>query len=230
MRSLTIDDDERGQVGIGTLIVFIAMVLVAAIAAGVLINTAGFLQSQSEQTGQQSTEQVTDRLQVVSTSGDVDTGEGLLYEVNVTVSKAPGAGDINLLNVTAQWTGPSGSYDILNSLVAGGSADGSTVEGFTTDEFKDASNSYERSESEVLTSSDDRFIMTFTLGTTGYSLSGGDTLTAPDATNGERITDGPEPIGENEEVLIELTTQSGGVTEVRFKTPASLRSDSSVSL
>jgi len=73
-----IDEREKGQVGVGTLIVFIAMVLVAAIAAGVLINTTGFLQSSAEQTGQESSDQVTNiqvatKVGLVAGSGPTDT-------------------------------------------------------------------------------------------------------------------------------------------------------------
>ncbi|WP_232701712.1 archaellin/type IV pilin N-terminal domain-containing protein [Halobacterium wangiae] len=100
------DEEERGQVGIGTLIVFIAMVLVAAIAAGVLINTAGFLQTKSEATGEEATAQVSNRVTVVSAAGNVTDSQSIDY-VNVTVMRAAGAENINLSEATVQWIGPN---------------------------------------------------------------------------------------------------------------------------
>ena len=98
------NDNDRGQVGIGTLIVFIAMVLVAAIAAGVLINTAGLLQSQAEATGEESAEQVSDRVQVstvigstIDSDGD-DVTEEKIDLIEQTVLRSPGSDDINLQN------------------------------------------------------------------------------------------------------------------------------------
>ena len=121
--------EERGQVGIGTLIVFIALVLVAAIAAGVLINTAGFLQTQAESTGQESTDQVSNNIEVFSTSGTYDTDGSPpngIENVSFTVGLSPGSSPIDLENVTLEYIGPHGpateelksngdvSYDAIN--------------------------------------------------------------------------------------------------------------------
>ncbi|SHH10199.1 archaellin/type IV pilin N-terminal domain-containing protein [Halobaculum gomorrense] len=147
------DEEERGQVGIGTLIVFIAMVLVAAIAAGVLINTAGFLQSKSQETGQQSTKQVSNRLQEVVTTGTVDQSNSTITAVNVTVTQAPGAGEIDLENATITWIGPDGTF-IINHENASTQVD----DEFTTSVVKNAEGS-----PTVLNDPDDRFSINFDL-------------------------------------------------------------------
>jgi flagellin FlaB len=103
-------DEERGQVGIGTLIVFIALVLVAAIAAGVLINTAGFLQSQAESTGEESTQQVSNNINVVSKVGttvDDTASPAEVTEARLTLSLAPGADPINLDDTRFQYVNDS---------------------------------------------------------------------------------------------------------------------------
>ena len=94
------------------------MVLVAAIAAGVLINTAGLLQSQAEATGEESAQQVSDRVQVASLIGsdkEIVDNEGTpdnptvedrnaeeINLVEVNVFRSPGAGDIDLTSAIVE--------------------------------------------------------------------------------------------------------------------------------
>ena len=97
---LTID---RGQVGIGTLIIFIAMVLVAAVAAGVLINTSGMLESQASTTADDTQDQVTNNVEFVSATGEVDSGGDVINAVSFTVMQGAGADPISIDGATLEF-------------------------------------------------------------------------------------------------------------------------------
>lgn len=209
-------DQSRAQVGIGTLIIFIAMVLVAAIAAGVLIHTAGFLQSQAEGTGEESTEQVAEQLNIITESGEVANNDEI-HLLRVGVQPAAGADDINLAELTIQYLGGGERGDIIvdneNGVKADGGADPENLDPGVRDSPGDFRYGLEVITAEntndvVMTDNADRYVIL--INTSG--LQGGD-----DA--GQNLG----PLEEGESVHLTITTEKGAQTEAFLQVPDSLQ-------
>ncbi len=92
------DKEKRGQVGIGTMIVFIAMVLVAAVAAGVLVRTSGFLQQKAMSTGQDTTEEVATGVLVggVDAKTNGTSSDSVVEKIAITLSPNTGGTSVDL--------------------------------------------------------------------------------------------------------------------------------------
>jgi flagellin FlaB len=130
--------DDKAEVGIGTLIVFIATILVAAVASAVLIDTSNSLQEKAQTTGHQATEQVATNVAVVNVFGQIlPTGTATKINViNVTLSLAPGAKQVDLSQMILQMS--DGTIEKrLNYSAAGDAANQ-----FTASVIRDADASF----------------------------------------------------------------------------------------
>ncbi|WP_416839396.1 archaellin/type IV pilin N-terminal domain-containing protein [Haloferax sp. DFSO52] len=207
--------EDRGQVGIGTLIVFIAMVLVAAIAAGVLVNTAGFLQATAQDAGQESVDKVTNRLDVVSVHGMVnDSSSGLAVDsINLTVRLAAGSGSVSLEDTSIKYL----SDETARNLVY-------------KNETTDATGDTLRSVSEFNESGLDQGLNNTEF--TAHKLEDGSDTSFPVLNNqadryeiiinASVVEENGAGISTGESVKLEITSRSGGSTQVILTMPQQL--------
>ena len=110
---------EKKAEGIGTLIIFIAMILVAAVAAGVLIQTASSLQSKSLDVGRQSQEKITTDVEVVQVYAN-DTNDNMINatidRVTMVIRLGSGSAPINLADLIIKMDTQAGSQTLEYSL------------------------------------------------------------------------------------------------------------------
>ncbi|MFA1610585.1 archaellin/type IV pilin N-terminal domain-containing protein [Halobellus rubicundus] len=191
--------DERGQVGIGTLIVFIAMVLVAAIAAGVLVNTAGFLQATAEDAGQESVNKVTNRVDVINTHGTVGTNEDIA-NITMTVRLAAGSSSVDMNTTSIKYLSADNVQTLTNKTSGATDTDGDgTSTAFSLTNVADDDDSF-----GVLNSASDRYEVTI------------------DTSAIESGSEDGEGLSTGEQVQLEITSRTGGTTQVILTMPQQL--------
>lgn len=113
--------DDLGAIGIGAMIVFIALILVAAVASAVIIQTAEKLQQNAQEAGEGTKDAISSKVMIVNAV------RGGANDVDVTVELAPGSDDVTAANI--QWVAVCASgtdqdtfNGNLNNLDGGGAA------------------------------------------------------------------------------------------------------------
>lgn len=113
--------DKRAEMGVGTMIIFIAMVLVAAVAASVLISTANSVREQAQNTGEQAIQNVASGFITYDVVGTVSDTFDTLDQVDIYMRLAAGSPSINIGNVVVSAT--DGAETLIYDYTGGAGAD-----------------------------------------------------------------------------------------------------------
>jgi flagellin-like protein len=93
---------KRGIMGIGTLIIFIATILVAAVAAAVLISTSNVLQQRSLLVGQEARKTITDGVDIFSVTAGTNATSESFNNFEIMMRLSPGSDPLQMKNFDIQ--------------------------------------------------------------------------------------------------------------------------------
>lgn len=248
--------DTRAQVGIGTLIIFIAMVLIAAVAASVLIQTSGILQQQAQSTGKQATQEVSSNLIVKNIEGvraknnATDMADNVsLLKIRVGLNVGSSPVDLNQLIVTV--TDGTNTNDLLyanNDRTHGNSMNNFSSSSSATDNLKalltdtqitPGHNARYFFMAQKIRDDDQSFTQASPILNTGdlaiiyvSTVSGSDLsyTSIGDISTAGGQKDSNLDIGPRTSVTIVLTPESGATTMATFLTPSSYGTREAVQL
>ena len=110
--------DKRAEMGVGTMIIFIAMVLVAAVAASVLISTANKVREKAKNTGDQAINNVASGFVVQDVTGQVTAARDSIKNLTVQLRLQAGSPAVNMNKVTVQFI--SGSTNNMMQMQSDG--------------------------------------------------------------------------------------------------------------
>ena len=96
-------NDDGASIGIGAMIVFIALILVAAVASTIIIKTAEELQQRAEATGDDTRDEISGKIQLVMAYVSAETGGGVTTVDEITLIVQMAAGSDATLLTDIQW-------------------------------------------------------------------------------------------------------------------------------
>lgn len=190
--------NNKGLAGVAALIVFIALVLVAAIAATVILDVTGNLEQQASNTGQEAEGQLSSSVSVVEVTGQVDntTTPETISGINITVSASPGADPIELNDTTIEITTRDSSATLVEANNGNAGADAGE---FTVVELVS-----QNTNTNIIRRSQDRYRLDINMSQ------------SPPLDSGN--------LAEDEEVELVINSGQGGSTFENFVVPSTLSS------
>lgn len=119
---------KKAEMAIGTLVIFIAMIVVAAVVAGTLVSTTGSLQNKALETGKATRQQISTQISVIDVTAE-NGNDSTIEEFEMTIKTASGSDPIKFEDLLLSMRLSNTSADFTYNSSIDCSNDAETIAG-----------------------------------------------------------------------------------------------------